>query len=888
MELMMLKQRSLLAVLLFVALVSFAPAQVKAQSKTQPQKQASGHVPTPSEFLGFEVGADRKLADYRQIVSYLKAVAAASDRVEIQVLGKTTLGEEMIMAVISSPDNLRNKEKYKEIARKLADPRGLSKEQIDALASEGKTIFLLTCNIHSDEIGSSQMAMEWAYKLATAQDEETKRRLSTSIVLLVPSLNPDGQIMVTEWYRKYVGTKYEGGRMPYLYHHYVGHDDNRDWYMLTQIETKNVNRMVYHEWFPQFWLDEHQMGTTGPRIYIPPNADPVAKLVNPLVHRGNNLMGAAMGWRLEEAGKSGVIYGYSFDAYWPGGTRNTGWWKNMYGVLTEVASARIATPIEISPTELQGGSKGLITYEQQINFPNPWPGGVWRLRDIMDYELLVSDAALETVSKYRPELLRGVASMATHAVESADASEYWRIPIEDQRDPIAAGHLADLMREHGVEVRISGDKKSYLIPSAQPYDRFVEEMMGVQRYPEVHPAPGSGILEPYDVAAWSLPLMMGVRAEKVRVTRAEQSAATKPEETNWLEWPSLTGVGKYYAIALKQNEVFDLANQMLKTERQVFISRKPNETPVLIVVDPPQAIPLPANASEQQKISTGHPLLQASAGKRGLRLHAIPDLPRDAVPLKAARVGLYKSYVASIDEGWTRFLLEQYQFNVKNIENKEVKAGNLNAAYDVIIVPDSTREIIVEGRQSREGYTEEFPPEYVGGVGKEGLRALRDFVDKGGTLITLARASEIVMGEEFNLPVRNTLAGATERGRGVQTADFNIPGSLLRVYVDTNHPVGYGMPTEIAAFYDGPIAFQTSAPTPDVQRSVIAWYPDDAKDILISGYAHGAERLERKAAVVSFTRGKGKIVMFGFRVQHRAQTEGTFQMLFNAIYWGAM
>jgi hypothetical protein len=863
-----------------LALVVVAAAKEKDQAKT-------GHVPTPSEFLGFEVGADRKLADYRQIAQYFKALAAASNRVEIQQLGKTTLGEDMFMAVISSEENLRNKDKYKDIARKLADPRSLSKDQIAALAAEGKSIFLLTCNIHSTEIGSSQMAMEWAYKLATTQDAETLRRLNDAIVLLVPSLNPDGQIMVTEWYRKYVGTKYEGGPMPYLYHHYVGHDNNRDWYMLTQAETKNVNRVVYHEWFPQFWLDEHQMGSYGPRIYIPPNADPVAKLVNPLVHRGNNLMGAAMGWRLEEAGKSGVIYGYSFDAYWPGGTRNTGWWKNMYGVLTEVASARIATPLDVSPTELQGGVKGLITYEQQINFPNPWPGGVWRLRDIMDYELLVSDAALETVSKYRQDLLRGVASMAMHAVESAAAREYWRIPVEDQRDPIVAMKLARLMADHGVEVRVSEDKKLYLIPTAQPYGRFVDEMMGIQRYPEVHPAPGSGILEPYDVAAWSLPLMMGVRAEKVRLTPSEQSTTKTFQEVSGIGVGSLDGSGKYYSIALQQNEAFSLANSMLKAGKQVFVSRKPNETPALIISDSPgvgRVVP----ASAQDKNPSAHPLLGSFAAKSGLHLHAINDLPKEAVPLKPVRIGLYKPYIASLDEGWTRFVLEQYGFNLKNIENKEVKAGNLNAAYDVIILPDSTRDIIIEGRQGREGYSEEFPPEYTGGIGRDGLRALRDFVEKGGTLITLARASEAIMGEEFNLPVRNILSNATERGRGVQTADFNIPGSLLRVYVDTNHPVGYGMPHEVAAFYDGPIAFQTSAPAPDVQRSVIAWYPDDAKDILVSGYAHGAERLERKAAAVSFTKGKGKIVMFGFRVQHRAQTEGTFQMLFNAIYWGGM
>ena len=854
--------------LILVALVLFAFSAALAQ------KPAGGHPQTPSEFLNLQIGADRTLADYRQISSYLKALAAASNRVEIEVLGKTTLGEEMIMAVISTPENLHNKAHYQEIARKLADPRGQTPQQLDALAREGKTILLITCNIHSTEIGSSQMAMEWAYKLASAQDAETLRRLNDSIVLLVPSLNPDGQIMVTEWYRKYLGTKYEGGNMPYLYHHYVGHDNNRDWFMLTQIETKNVSRMVYHEWFPQFWLDEHQMGYEGPRIYIPPNADPVAKLVNPLVHRGNNLMGATMGWRLEEAGKSGVIFGYSFDAYWPGGTRNTGWWKNMFGVLTEVASAHIATPIEVSPTELQGGTKGLITYEQQINFPNPWPGGTWRLRDIMDYELIVSDAALETVSKYRQDMLRGVASMAQHAVDSADAAACWRIPLDGQRDPVTAARLAALLLEHGVEVRLSADKKAFLIPLAQPYGRFVDEMMGIQRYPEVRPAANSGILEPYDVAAWSLPLLMGVRAERVHVAPADQKSAAVLKTVPWPDG-SLSGAGTYFSVADHQNNVFALANAMRAAGGQVYeTAAKAGETPSIVFA--------------------AHPQLGANAEKFHIHLDARADLPQGAVALKSPRVAIYKSYVPAIDEGWTRFVLEQYGYNVKNIENKDVKAGKLNDSWDVIILPDSSRDVIVEGRFSREGYTEEFPPEYTGGIGKEGLRALRDFVEGGGTVITLARASSALMGEEFNLPVRNALAagpgaggGAAGGGRG-GAGDFNIPGSLLRVYVDTNHPVGYGLPREIAAFYDGNVAFQTSIPGPDVQRSVIAWYPDDAKDILVSGFAHGAERLERKAAAVAFTKGKGHVVMFGFRVQFRAQTEGTFQMLFNAILWGAM
>jgi hypothetical protein len=828
-------------------------------------QKTSGQIPSPSEFLKIQVGADRQLADYHQISSYFRALAAASPRLEIEILGKTTLGEEMFMAVISSEENLRNKTKYQEIARKLADPRGLSPDQISALASDGKSIFLLTCNIHSTEIGSSQMAMEWAYKLVTAKDPETERRLNDVIILLVPSLNPDGQIMVTEWYRKYLGTKYEGGEMPYLYHHYVGHDDNRDWYMLTQIETRNMNQAAYHEWFPQFWLDEHQMGYTGPRIYIPPNADPVAKLVNPLVHRGNNLVGADMGWRLEEAGKSGVIYNYSFDAYWPGGTRNTGWWKNMYGVLTEVASARIATPMQIAPTELEGGTKGLIQYEQQINFPHPWPGGTWRLRDIMDYELIVSDAALETMSKFRPDLLRGVASMATEAVSSADAAEYWRIPLTGQRDPITATRLAALMLEHGVEVLTSGDTQSFLIPTAQPYGRFVEEMLGIQRYPEVRLAPNSGILEPYDVAAWSLPLMMGVNADKVKLSVQErQSAAIIKTVT----WPAggVSGNAAHYSIPDTQNNVSSLINAVQKAGGEVYLSKTPDQPPLAIF--------------------SANPQLADNASKFHLHLEALSTMPQNAVQLKPVRVGLYKPYYASMDEGWTRFILEQYGFGVKSIENKEVKAGNLNSKFDVIILPDTTKQIILEGRPTKEGYFEAFPPEYAGGIGKEGVSALKDFVEKGGTLIALAHANELLIGDDFNLPVRN--AAASEGDRGRSSSDFNVPGSLLRVYLDPNHPVGYGMPAEIAAFVDAPIAFQTSDPPPDIERSVIAWYPSDAKDILVSGYAHGAEKLERKAAAVSFTKGKGKIVMFGFRVQHRAQTEGTFQLLFNAIYWGGL
>ncbi len=469
-------------------------------------------IPSPSEFLGFTVGADRVLADYRQIRAYFDALDAASLRVAVEVIGTSTLGEELFVAVISSERNLADTKRLQEIARRIADPRGLSEAEADALVREGKVILLVTCNIHASEIGASQMAMEWAHALASAQDAATMRRLDDVVLLLMPSINPDGQLMETQWYRKNLGTRYEGSRMPWLYHHYVGHDNNRDWFMLTQKETQAVTRAVYREWLPQVWLDEHQMGATGPRMFVPPYAEPVDADIHPLVWREVNLIGANMALRLEAAGRSGVIYGYAFDAYWPGGTKNTAWWKNISGLLTEVASARLATPVRIESTELAGRRKGLIDYGPQTNFPNPWPGGWWRLRDIMDYERIASDALLETCSERREDFLRDALVRARAAIASFDPADAYRIRA-DQHDPATTLRLAALMAEHGVEVRQAANGDLF-IPLARPYGRFVDEMMSVQRYPEVKLAAGQDIVRPYDVSAWTLPLMMGVAVER--------------------------------------------------------------------------------------------------------------------------------------------------------------------------------------------------------------------------------------------------------------------------------------------------------------------------------------------------------------------------------------
>ncbi|HEY3491755.1 MAG TPA: M14 family metallopeptidase, partial [Solirubrobacterales bacterium] len=395
-------------------------------------------VQAPDAFLGHRVGEDRKLAPWPKVVEYLRLVDAASDRVSIESAGTSTQGNDMPVVILTSEANQANLERYREIARQLAQADDLSAEQARALAAEGKTIALVTCSIHSTEVGSTQMAMEFVHDVATTQDPKMLAWLDDVILLLMPSINPDGQVMVIDWYNKQLGTPYEGGPMPWLYHQYVGHDNNRDFYMLTQKETRAVNQVLYHRWFPQIFLDEHQMGATGPRMFVPPQADPLAPEVHSLIFRTADLLGTVMSMRLEEGGKLGVGSNMIFDSYWPGGTRNTAWWKNVTGLLTEVASANIGTPLFIEAGELRGGAKGLPEYDRRSNFPSPWPGGWWRLRDIVEYELIATRAFLEAGAEYRESILFNFYRMANEAITrgGSEPPYAWIVPA-GQRDPVA-------------------------------------------------------------------------------------------------------------------------------------------------------------------------------------------------------------------------------------------------------------------------------------------------------------------------------------------------------------------------------------------------------------------------------------------------------------------
>jgi len=855
---------------------------------------AGAEIPTPAKTFGHQVGADYKLIPYPEVLSYLETVAAASDRVSIEDAGRSTLDNPMKVVILTSKENQQNLDRLREIARLIAKPGDLTPEQSQALVDEGKVIAIVTCSIHSTEVGSTQMVTEFVHDFATTEDPEKLAWMDEAVLLVMPSINPDGQLMIVDWYNEWLGTEYEGGRMPWLYHHYVGHDNNRDFYMLSQQETKVVNEVLYHRWFPQAFLDEHQMGSTGPRMFVPPQTDPLNEEVHSLIFRQADVLGTNMSFRLEQAQKTGVGHNMIFDSYWPGGTRNTAWWKNVTGLLTEVASARLATPIFIDPGELRGGGKGFPEYGRRSNFPSPWPGGWWRLRDIVEYELVATWAFLEANAENRASILGNVNTMARWSITNGEAGPpyAWIIP-PDQHDPVAAAKLVDLMLEHGVEVAEATEELQVgysvypagttVIPAAQPYRPFVLTMLQHQRYPEVRNATDAGILEPYDVASWSLPLSMGVKV--IEASEPIETSLSPLTEANWPR-PQVDEAAAGHLIPAAIDSAYTAINRLLSEGAKVH-----------------------RLAADSDVGSRGDIYLSAASVDSSSLASIADDLHVPVVPLantpsaemlqvESARVGLFKPWVASMDEGWTRFVLEQYEFPLATISNEQIRSGAFTDEVDVLLFPAVSPSIISTGAPAkgtrRYRRWSPMPPEYSGGIDTfpntddtakkkkddtrkiKGGEHIKKWVKAGGTVVALDSSSQYFI-DLFELPVNDVLAK-------VDGDDFNCPGSTLQVEMNMDSPLTFGMQSQEAIYFADSPAFLTRVPDPRFERTVIARFPNDDKDILISGYLEGGDLLEKRAAVVEIEVGKGRVILIGFRAQHRAQPVRTFKLLFNTLY----
>ncbi len=803
--------------------LAFAPRAAVAQSPTHPRAH-----------LGFEVGADRQLADWSQITAYFTRLGTASRAVRIDTLGPTTNGQPFIVATISTPDNIARLDAIRAGQALLADPRRLTPDEEQRLAREQPAVVLINCNIHATEIASSQMAMELAWRLAT--NDTLQRHLRDVVVLLIPSANPDGQLMVTEWYRRTLGTPFEGGPLPWLYHPYVGHDNNRDWYMVTQRETRLVTDLLYRRWFPEIVYDVHQMGNEGMRIFVPPMVDPINPNLDPVIVRGISLIGAHMAFALEQAGKSGVGDGISYDLWWHGGMRGTPTRHNMIGLLTEAASVRIATPIRQEATALRGHSRGLPTYERRVSFPNPWLGGWWRLRDIVDYELIAAEALVHLAASKRGEFVRGFADLGRRQIALGRSAKPAAFAIPKvQHDPGAVAALVDVLRTGGVEVQ--QDATAFVVRLDQPYRAHAKDLLEVQRFPQIERVPGGPVERPYDVAGWALPLQMGVDVTALdtapeNLTRVVDSAPATCR--------ILSG-----AVALPA-------------------SNTESYRPLMRAL---------AGGSSVERIG-GHFVFRGAAIARA-RFNGVCPTPAPARAAAAPRtlwtrvprIGLYRSWTSSMDEGWTRWLFEQFGVPFTTVRDSAIKAGNLRATFDVLVLPDMSRQQIARGMSPQS-----VPPEYAGGLGDAGIAELNAFVAAGGRVVLLDNANEIAA----DLGV----TGVELIAAGGRDAPY-APGSILRAHVDRAHSIALGMRDEAAVYFTNSLTFNVR---PDAAARVVMRYPA-ADQILLSGFLSGAEALAGRAALVEAPVGSmgGRVVMFGFRPQHRGQPWGTFRLLFNAV-----
>ncbi len=846
-----MKSKHILPSLLAILLTSAAlPAQIKS----------------PQDYLGFRVGEDYKLADWQQITGYFAELGKSSNRVRVDVIGQSTLNKPFLRVTITSPENQAKLGRYEEITRRLADPRGLSQEDAERLIGEGKSVIAITCSIHATEVAAAQMSMELAYNMATRNTTEVKNILDNVIFLLVPSLNPDGLDIVVNWYKKNLKTPFENAPVPELYHHYAGHDNNRDWYMFTQVETRNTIDGVYRKWHPQVLYDVHQRGNTGARLFVPPFMDPYEPNIDPILIQGASFIGQAMMNRLIGEGKTGITTNAIYDAWSP--ARAYQHYHGAVRVLSEAASVQYASPIKQSLSDLRPD----IGYDPRSiswKFPAVWPGGEWHLRDIVDYELIAAMGALENMALYREHWLRNFYTVQKRAV-SWKAAPYAFVIPPDQRDPVTTVEMLNILQFGEVDVEqaqasfiadgVQYPKGTYVVRMAQPFGAFAKTLMEKQVYPDLREYPGGPPQRPYDVTAHTLPMQMGVKV--ITVTAQFEAALAKVDTIKSVPGvveKAENGAAKAYLLEHESNASMKALNRLMKEKAEVYWAAKP--ITVRGKLYPAGTMIIHATPGVETK-------LQAIARDTSVSFVGSSDrLNIQVYKLNAPRIGMYRAYVASMDEGWTRFILENFEFPFASILDKDVRAGNLRSKYDVIIVPGELTETqIIQGHRSGT-----VPPEFAGGIGEAGVQNLREFLDEGGTLIAMDAATEFA-AKQFALPVKNVL-------QGVRPQDFYVPGSLLKVVLDTDSPIAYGMPRETAAFFEENAAFEVNG-----NAKAVGIYP--LANPLMSGWILGEEKLHGKTAVADVPVGRGRVILLSIRPQFRAQVRATYKLLFNSIYYG--
>jgi hypothetical protein len=710
------------------------------------------------------------------------------------------------------------------------------------------------------------MSPELVYELATDDDAETRRILENVVLLLVPSLNPWGMDLVHDWYEQTLATHAEGTSPPELYHPYTGHDNNRDWFMLTQVENQIAVEQIHNVWHPHIVFDQHQMMNDGARYVLPPFIDPYDPNIDPILQAEIAQLGSAMASELTGAGKEGVATQIIFDAYSP--SRAYQHYHGGVRILSEAASCRIASPINLSLDRLQG-SRGFNPRERRANHPRPWPGGTWRLRDIVEYNKLAAWACLRNAAAYRRQWVRNFARVQRNSVELKKPYA-WIIP-QDQDDPGAVRDLLNVLYRGLVEIEQSTESfhaggveypsDTVVIRIGQPFGPYAKTLLEIQHYPDLREEPECAPKPPYDITSHTLPLYLGVEA-----VCAEDpfDVPLKPVPEDRLQPPAgtMSGSGEYgWVIDPRHNQSVVAVNRLLAAGSTIF--RASNE-----FTDASDQWPAGAFIVE----SDDHQLLRIVAEETGVDISGLHwYLSIETKRLRQPRIGLYRSWHSNaMDEGWTRFILEQYAFAFTTVRDRDIRQGGLNRQFDVILLPHQSADDIILGNNALE-----YPAEYSGGIGDRGASNLRRFAESGGTLIALDGACEVALRHLY-LPVINPLETLTDQ-------EFYAPGAMLQMLVDPRHPIGYGFEREVAGLMTGRHAF---SPISEDEVHQVARYP--ANNQLLSGWILGSEHIRGAASLIDIPVEDGRAILFGFRPQFRAQTRGTYRLLFNALYYASL
>jgi len=855
---------------------------------------------SPDEYFGFKPGAERMLFTYDELAAYLKQLDDASNRVKMVDIGKSPMGKTMYIAFISSEQNISRLEELKAINKRLALDGDIPGPEREELIGKARVFVLSTLSMHAEEVGPSQASPLIAYRLANSTDPQELEWLDKVVLMVVPSHNPDGMDMEVNHYKKSIGTKYEGSPYPGVYHKYVGHDNNRDFVTLSQDDNRAVAAIYNLDWFPQVMVEKHQMGYRGMRYFVPPNHDPIAENIDAGIYTWIGIFGANMMKDMTGENLSGVSQHTVFDSYWIGSTE-TCMWKNVIGFLTEAASSKYATPIYVEPNELMVYGKGLSEYKKSINMPLPWPGGWWKLSDIVQYEIVSLMSVVKTAAQNSRDILQFRNDLCRKEIQNGKTlPPYYYILPQAQHDQSEVVNLVNLMRDHGVYVfRLKEDltikntiykKGDIVIPLSQPFRAFIKEVMEPQRYPERHYTPGGEIIKPYDVASWSLPLHRGLTAVEInQPSIIPQDFDSKLEKIDsYYQITRMTGdiPGKFYAalFPVNFNDSFRAAFSALK---QGLTVHRLNTSLVLDGTD------YPAGSFvvfyDEKNPTRGQAL--KSIIKDQLVTPKIMEKSQalDTKPVKLPRIALVETYFHDMDAGWTRFIFDTYQVPYTIIRPGEIAGIDFKKMYDLVIFPDSGKDILMSGKMEEEGdyFISNYPPEYRKGTGKEGLNRLMQFVDNGGIILAWGGSPALFMGpqeipstlpgkpaDEFQLPIQDMT-------RQAQKAGLVCPGSWMKVNLLENHPITWGMPKDTGIYFQGGPVFNTAIPELDMDRRVIGVFPE--KNILLSGYCEKEELIGNKPVLVWVKKNKGQLVLMGFSPQFRASTQAAYKLLFNSI-----